>query len=93
LYQLEISVQLFLHKLQAHFIFASAGSHYYEKAGRYNWVTLEGLLTAGQTYIAVNLAALQANQNMPSTFATTFGTDKTAFVNLNHQFLQSEEDS
>jgi hypothetical protein len=69
----------------------SAGSQYYEKAGNYNWDSLQGLLTAGQTYIAANLAALQANQNMPATFATTFGTDKTAFDNLHQQFLQSEE--
>jgi hypothetical protein len=69
----------------------SAGSQYYEKAGNYNWDSLQGLLTAGQTYIAANLAALQANQNMPAVFATTFGTDKTAFDNLHQQFLQSEE--
>jgi hypothetical protein len=69
----------------------SAGSQYYEKAGNYNWDSLQGLLTAGQTYIAANLAALQANQNMPAAFATSFSTDKTAFDNLHQQFLQSEE--
>ena len=69
----------------------SAGSEYYEKAGNYNWDSLQGLLTAGQTYIAANLAALQANQNMPAAFATSFSTDKTAFDNLHQQFLQSEE--
>ncbi len=69
----------------------SAGSQYYEKAGNYNWDSLQGLLTAGQTYMTANLAALQANQNMPASFATTFANDKTAFDNLHQQFLQSEE--
>ena len=69
----------------------AAGFQYYEKAGNYNWDSLQGLLTAGQTYITANSAALQANQNMPATFAATFGTDKTAFDTLHQQFLQSEE--
>lgn len=69
----------------------AAGSQYYEKAGNYNWDSLQGLLTSGQTYIAANLAALQANQNLPASFQATFSSDKTAFDNLHQQFLQSEE--
>lgn len=69
----------------------AAGYQYYEKAGNYNWDSLQGLLTSGQTYITANLAALQANQNMPAAFATSFQTDKTEFDTLHQQFLQSEE--
>ena len=71
----------------------AAGYLYYDKAGNYNWDSIQGLLTSGQTYITANLAALQAGDNMPAAFATTFQTDKTAFDTLHQQFLQSEETS
>ena len=69
----------------------AAGYQYYDKAGNYNWDSLQGLLTAGQTYITNNLAVLQANQNMPATFVSNFSSEKTAFDTLHQQFLQSEE--
>lgn len=69
----------------------AAGYLYYDKAGNYNWDSIQGLLTSGQTYITANLAALQAGDNMPATFATKFQNDKTAFDTLHQQFLQSEE--
>ena len=68
-----------------------AGQDYYSKAGNYNWDSIQGLLTSGQEYITNKQTTLEANNNMPPTFATDFATDKDAFNTLHRTFLDSEE--
>ena len=71
----------------------AAGYQYYQKAANYNWDSLQGLLTAAQTYIAANIAVLSANDNMPPAFFANFTSNKTSFDTLHQQFLNSEENA
>jgi hypothetical protein len=69
----------------------AAGQNYYEKAGSNNWDSCRGLITSGNNFIALHLAELTANENMPPTFQTNFSNTKNTFEKLHQEFLKSEE--
>ncbi len=69
----------------------AAGSADYEKAIGENWDKVRALNTAGLGYAGEHLAALQANQNMPTAFGTEYNTLKADFAALYTQFLDARE--
>ncbi len=67
----------------------SAGHDYYEGAMKNDWDQTEGLLTSGSNFIANNMVVLQANNNMPASFAVEFNTIRTEFLALHQEFFGS----
>ncbi len=60
----------------------TAGQSSYLKAGSDNWASVADLVTKGGRFLEKNAAELQANQNMPDEFITTFKTGGVAYTAL-----------
>ncbi len=70
-----------------------AGSKKYDAASDNDWESTEGLLESGSNFIANYSADLEADDNMPVTFAAVFNTIKDDFLTLHLKFLDSRETS
>ncbi len=57
-----------------------AGSQFYAKVSLKNWSAGHALIDAANSFIANNLDALTAHDNMPAGFQATFQSDGDAFV-------------
>lgn len=71
----------------------AAGWQYYEKASNESWADLIAMMKAGSSYINTHQADLQANLNMPSTFAVSFNAAITAFEAKYTQFMTAQQDA
>lgn len=70
----------------------AAGYLNYEAASNNNWPSLNELLKMGSQFIADNLAALQANENMPDTFQDSFDDTKDQVKKLTDEFTKAKSD-
>jgi hypothetical protein len=73
--------------------YESAGMKSYEEASNENWPALNELLRMGSEFIAANLAALKANENMPDTFQAAFDSKKDEVKTLADGFYAAEENA
>jgi len=69
----------------------NAGAGYYESASREDWEDLDVLMQEGSNFIALESAALQANDNMPATFEAEFNVLKVAYGLLYEDFKNKEQ--
>ena len=69
-----------------------AGKSLFKKAAHYNWEKAGQLMKKGSTFIADNLAALQA-AGMPATFQAEFDTLKVDGVTMYMEFEQAMDDA
>lgn len=70
----------------------AAGSTIYRKAAGGNWEIMKGLMLTANTFITNNLAALQADDNMPNPFQGAFDTLRTQFNALYDDFTDKTQD-
>jgi hypothetical protein len=69
-----------------------AGQGKYKDAANEDWEEVYGLMEAGKNYITAHTAELEANDNMPLTFAAAFDTATDEFDVAYKAFKKMEED-
>lgn len=70
----------------------AAGSTIYRKAAAGNWEIMKGLMLTANTFITNNLAALEADQNMPNSFQGQFDALRGEFNILYDDFTDKTQD-
>jgi hypothetical protein len=73
-------------------MYNSAGMGHYESAAKGNWVSINALNNAMNSFMAdpAHLAALLAGLNMPTGFPTTVSDDATTFAGLYSDFISAK---
>lgn len=71
--------------------YQEAGAAHYPLAAANNWEETELLLVDGETFLAANLAALTAGNNMPPAFVAQYAAAKNAFITAMSDFYNQEE--
>lgn len=64
----------------------AAGESLYKRATLHNWSAIHSLVETANTFIANNLDALTANENMPAHFQTTFKSCGESCIALSSRF-------
>lgn len=70
-----------------------AGQSRYTDASRYNWQSINAVLTEGSKFITSNTTELVANDNMPLGFGADFDAAKDAFETLQAKFFGGVTDT